>query len=89
MCSSDLSTALDHSYVLNKYATIVTGLQYLPSFNDFADYRFVQDTAVEVPISGAFWKLRLGFANQYNSRPLAGRESLDSLYYTRLILNWK
>lgn len=84
-----LSTGLVHTYVLNDYASIATDLQYLPAFDDFADYRFVHDSALEVPISAGFWKLRIGVNNQYNSRPIKGRENLDTTYYTRLILNWK
>ncbi len=84
-----LSTGLKHSYEFNKYATIVTEVQYLPAFNDFADYRFVHDSALEVPIAANFWKLRVGLSNQYTSRPQIGRESMDTTYYTRLILNWK
>ncbi len=84
-----LSTGLLHSYVLNNYSSILTELQYLPAFNDFSDYRFGHDTAIEMPISAGFWKLRVGLNNQYNSRPLSGRKSMDTMYYTRLLLNWK
>jgi putative salt-induced outer membrane protein YdiY len=84
-----LSTGLSHSYVINSSCSIVTELQYLPSFEDFADYRFLHDSALEIPISSGFWKLRIGVSNQYNSRPLAGRKSMDTMYYTRLLLNWK
>jgi hypothetical protein len=84
-----LSTGLNHSYILNQYASIVTELQYLPAFDEFADYRFVHDTALEVPITSGFWKLRIGVNNQYTSRPTPGRKDLDTTYYTRLLLNWK
>jgi hypothetical protein len=84
-----LSTGLAHNITLSKFATIATELQYLPSLNDFADFRFVHDTGMEVPISAGFWKLRVGLSNQYNSRPLGGRENMDTTYYTRLLLNWK
>lgn len=84
-----LSSGLNHTYVLSKMASFVTDLQYLPAFEDFSDYRFVHDTAVEVPITPRFWKLRLGVNNSYNSRPVPGHEALDTMYYTRLLLNWK
>jgi hypothetical protein len=61
----------------------------LPSVNDFADYRFVHDSALEFPINAGFWKLRVGLNNQYNSRPQPGREEMDTTYYTRLVLSWK
>jgi hypothetical protein len=83
------STGLRYSYTLNKYASLVTDLQYLPAFKDFADYRFIHDSAIEVPLAVDFWKLRLGVVNDYNSRPPGGRENLDTTYYTRMLLEWK
>jgi len=84
-----LSTGLLHTYAFGKMSMLITEIQYLPAFKDFADYRFVHDSSLELPISAGFWKLRIGVNNQYNSRPLAGRESMDTMYYTRLLLNWK
>ncbi|OHE82193.1 MAG: hypothetical protein A3G75_04105 [Verrucomicrobia bacterium RIFCSPLOWO2_12_FULL_64_8] len=84
-----LSTGLNYALNLGGRAGLVTDLQYLPSLDDFADYRFVHDSAFEIPVAADFWKLRLGLNHQYNSRPLSGRESLDTTYYTRLLLNWK
>ena len=83
------SSGLRYSYTLNKYASLVTDLQYLPAFKDFADYRFIHDSAIEVPLAADFWKLRLGVSNEYTSRPPDSRENLDTTYYTRLLLNWK
>jgi hypothetical protein len=80
---------LSYSYTLNKYASLVTDLRYLPAFKDFADYRFIHESAIEVPLAADFWKLRIGVANDYNSRPPGGREKLDTTYYTRLLLKWK
>jgi len=84
-----LTTGLTNKLVFSQYASLVTDLSWIPSINDFADYRFVHDSALEVPISAGFWKLRIGVNNQFNSTPLAGREELDTTYYTRLILNWR
>lgn len=84
-----LSAGLTNKFTFNKYTSLVTDLGYVPSVNDMADYRFTHDSALEIPISAGFWKLRIGVANQFNSRPLAGRKDLDTTYYTRLILNWK
>ena len=83
------STGLHYSYTLNKYASLVTDLQYLPALKDVADYRFIHDSAIELPLAADFWKLRLGVVNDYNSRPPGGRENLDTTYYTRLLLRWK
>jgi hypothetical protein len=83
------ASGLSYSYTLNKYASLVTDLRYLPALKDFADYRFIHESAIEVPLAADFWKLRLGIANDYNSRPPGGRENLDTTYYTRLLLKWK
>ncbi len=84
-----LSTGLTHKYSFSKFAALVTDLQFIPAMDDFADYRFVHDSALELPIASGFWKLRLGLNNQYNSRVIGTRENMDTTYYTRLILNWK
>ncbi|MBI5382080.1 MAG: DUF481 domain-containing protein [Opitutae bacterium] len=84
-----LSTGLSHSYAFSNYTSIVTDLQYLPAFKNFADYRFLHDSALELPLGPDFWKLRLGVNNQYTSKPVLLREKLDTTYYTRLLLNWK
>jgi hypothetical protein len=83
------AAGLSYSYTLNKYASLVTDLRYLPAFKDFADYRFLHESAIEVPLAADFWKLRIGVANDYNSRPPGGRDNLDTTYYTRMLLKWK
>ena len=84
-----LSTGLNYKHDISSFLRLVMDLQYLPSFNDFADYRITHDSALEMPFAAGFWKLRMGVSNQYNSRPLAGHKDLDTLYYTRLILSWE
>jgi len=84
-----LSTGLNNAIKFGDKVSLVTELQFLPSVNDFADYRFVHDSALELPITAVFWKLRLGLNNQFNSRPQPGREEMDTTYYTRLVLSWK
>ena len=84
-----LSTGLNNAIKFGEKLSLVTELQLLPSVDDFADYRFVHDSAFELPITADFWKLRVGLNNQYNSRPQPGREEMDTTYYTRLVLSWK
>jgi putative salt-induced outer membrane protein YdiY len=84
-----ISTGLNNAIKFGEKVSLVTELQFLPSVNDFADYRFVHDSALEFPINAGFWKLRVGLNNQYNSRPQPGREEMDTTYYTRLVLSWK
>jgi putative salt-induced outer membrane protein YdiY len=84
-----LSFGLFHSYQFGKSALLTTDLQYLPAASDFADYRFVHDSGLELPLAASLWKIRFGVNNQYNSRPQSGRENLDTTWYTRLLLIWK
>ncbi len=84
-----LSTGLNNTVKFGDRLSLVTDLQFLPSISDFSDYRVVHDSALEIPLIGDFWKLRMGVNNQYNSVPQPGREELDTTYYTRLQLNWK
>jgi putative salt-induced outer membrane protein YdiY len=83
------SLGLNNVFKVGTLTTLVTDLQYLPSINDFADYRFIHDSGFEIPLAAKFWKLRVGVNNQFNSRPQPGRKDMDTNYYTRLILNWK
>ncbi len=83
------SLGLNNVFKVGSFTNLVTDLQYLPSIDDFADYRFVHDSAFEIPLSAGFWKLRVGLNNQFNSRPQPGRKDMDTTYYTRLILNWR
>ncbi|HOF10264.1 MAG TPA: DUF481 domain-containing protein [Opitutaceae bacterium] len=84
-----LSTGLNHKLDINSYLKLINDVQFIPSFEDFADYRLTHDSALELPIASGFWKLRMGVSNQYNSRPIDDRKKLDTLYYTRLVLDWQ
>lgn len=68
---------------------MVNTLSYVPSFNDFGNYRAVHDSYYELPITASLWKLRIGINNDYTSQPSPGTERLDTTYYTRLVLNWQ
>ncbi len=84
-----LDIGVDHNYQFSKWGRVKTNIQFTPSIEDTADYRFVQDTGVEIPLGlSKFWKLRIGLANDYNSKPAAGVKKLDTSYYTRMILSW-
>ncbi len=68
---------------------LVNRLSYVPSFDDFGNYRFIHESYYELPLANPAWKLRLGILNDYTSMPPRGLEKLDTTYYTRLVLNWK
>jgi hypothetical protein len=67
---------------------LVTRLTYVPAFEDFGTYRITHESFFQIPLTSPAWKLRLGVSNDYNSRPPAGVERLDTAYFTRLVLNW-
>ena len=84
-----LAFGLFHTFKFSRTALLSTDLKYLPNATDFADFRFVHDSSLEVPLTASLWKMRMGVTNQYDGRPQPGREHLDTTYYTRLLLNWK
>ena len=84
-----LAFGVFHSYKFSRTAVLTTDLKYLPNAANFADFRFVHDSGLEVPLAASLWKMRMGVTNQYDGRPQPGREHLDTTYYTRLLLNWK
>ena len=68
---------------------LVTRISYVPTFEDFANYRFTHESYFQIPLAHPNWKLRLGVSNDYNSAPPRGFEKLDTAYFTRLVLNWQ
>ena len=69
---------------------LVTRLAYVPAFEDLLGiYRVTHETYYQIPLTSPAWKLRLGVSHDYNSRPPAGVEKLDTSYFTRLVLNWQ
>ncbi len=86
--SLGLDFALLHTYTFTN-AKMNNSLTYVPSFDDFGNYKAVHDSSFEMPLGAGFWKLRIGINNDYTSQPGAGLEHLDTTYYTRLILSWQ
>ena len=68
---------------------LVTRISYVPSFEDFANYRLTHESYYQIPLAHPAWKLRLGVSNDYNSQPPTGFEKLDTSYFTRLVLSWQ
>ncbi len=85
--SLGLDTALLHSYTFGN-SKLTNALTYTAAFKDIGNYRIHHESALELPLTAALWKLKLGFANDYQSIPPAGVERLDTTYFTSLILNW-
>jgi hypothetical protein len=68
---------------------LVTRIAYVPTFEDFANYRLTHESYYQIPLASPAWKLRIGVSNDYNSQPPRGVEKLDTAYFTRLVLNWE
>lgn len=86
--SAGLDFGLAHELTMAN-SKLVNRLSFVPSFEDFANYRFTHESYYEIPLIAPWWKLRLGVSNDYNSQPGVGIERLDTSYFTRLVLNWR
>ena len=86
--SAGLDLGINHEWTF-KNSKIVNRLAFVPSFDDFANYRLTHESFYEIPLSIAHWKLRLGVNNDYNSQPGPGVEKLDTTYFTRLVLTFQ
>lgn len=82
----DLGLNIEWEFTNSK---LVDRMSYVPSFDDFSNYRFTNEFFYEVPLADPAWKLRLGVANDYTSKPSPGLEPMDTSYFTRLVLSWK
>ena len=63
-------------------------ITFVPAFEDLGNYIITHELAYTVPIDKSLWKLSMGVSNNYNSRPVAGVDKLDTLFFTRLVLAW-
>lgn len=86
--SAGLDFGLHHERLFSD-AKLVNDLTYTPAFNDFGNYLIVHESYFEIPLLNPQWKLRLGLSNNYTSQPGAGVEKLDTMYFTRFVLNWQ
>lgn len=86
--SAGLDFGLAHDYTLAN-SKIVNRLSFVPTFEDFANYRLTHESFYELPLANPSWKLRIGLSNDYNSVPAPGVQELDTSYFARLVLNWR
>lgn len=85
--SAGLDLGISHAYHF-KNAVLQNDVTYVPSFEDFTNYRAIHDSSLEFPLSGP-WKFRVGVNNDYTSNPSPGVSKLDTTYYGRFVLNWE
>jgi len=86
--SAGLDLAFLHTYNFPN-SKLTNMIAFTPAFKAFSNYRLHHESAWELPIGSSMWKLKLGVANDYNSKPPALTDRLDTTYFTNLILNWK
>lgn len=86
--SAGLDFGLAHEWTFSN-SKIVNRLSFVPTFEDFNNYRANHESFYEIPLAAPSWKLRLGVSNDYNSQPGVGIEKMDTSYFTRLVLSWK
>ena len=68
LSTAALDLGIVHSYT-SKFWRIGNKLTFMPSLEDFANYRLHHDSFLELPLTSTQWKIRLGVANDYNSEP--------------------
>ncbi len=86
--SAGLDFGLAHRLQMDN-AVLVNRISYVPTFDDFSTFVLTHESFLELPLLSSQWKLRMGVANDYNSKPGRGVERLDTTYFTRLVLSWK
>jgi hypothetical protein len=86
--SPGLDLALLHSKTF-KFSKLVNALSYTPAFKNFSNYHAHHESSIELPLAASMWKIKIGIANDYVSKPPAGTTRLDTTYFTSLLLNWK
>ncbi|MEO5958772.1 MAG: DUF481 domain-containing protein, partial [Opitutaceae bacterium] len=83
-----LDFGLAHELTLDN-AKLVNRLSYVPTFEDFGNFRATHESFFEIPLTDPSWKMRFGVANDFNSEPGVGVKKMDTSYFARLVLNWK
>jgi hypothetical protein len=86
--AAGLDVGFSHSLQLAD-SSIINRVTFVPSFNDFSNYRATHESFYEMPFLSPAWKLRVGVSNDFNSKPGRGVEKMDTAYFTRLVLNWR
>ncbi|MEX0326346.1 MAG: YdiY family protein [Puniceicoccaceae bacterium] len=86
-----LDFGLDFGWQFADWGKLVSNFTYVPSIDDFGDFLFTHESGVDIPLgTSEGWVLKIGLSHKYNSEPAdASLESLDTTYFTRLILNWE
>ena len=86
--ATGLDFGLSHALELYNFS-VVTRISFIPSVTDFTDYHLTHESFLEVPLRNLSWKLRMGIASDYTSRPTSETKRLDTTYFTHFVLSFK
>lgn len=86
--SAGLDLGLNHEWTLEN-SKLVNRISFIPTFEDFSNYKLTHESFYEMPLVAPNWKLRLGVSNDYTSKVGPGIERLDTMYFTRFVLTWE
>jgi hypothetical protein len=71
-----------------KTSSLTDRISFDPAFQNLGNFIITHEIKYDIPLVSPYWKLSLGMANDYNSKPVGGVDKLDTIYFTRLVLNW-
>ncbi len=78
--------ALDYRRDFNDWLSFEHNTTYYPTFEELSDYRLVMRNSVEVPLTDEKdWKVQAGVRNEFDDRPAAGVDRLDTYYFLNLV----
>jgi hypothetical protein len=86
--SAGLDLGLNHEWTFAN-SKLVNRVSFVPTFEDFSNYKLTHESFYEIPLIAPNWKLRLGISNDYTSKVGPGIERLDTSYFTRFVLTWE
>lgn len=84
-----LDSGVAHHWQMKPWLTLDNSLAYAPQIDDFDNSLITHDSSFTMPVGASRWLLRMGVHNDYNNRPVPGRDHLDTTYYTRLSLKFE
>lgn len=86
--SAGLDLGLNHEWTFEN-SKLVNRISFVPTFEDFSNFKLTHESFYEVPLVAPHWKLRMGISNDYTSKVGPGIERLDTTYFTRFVLTWE
>lgn len=84
--STGADIEVDHSFQMAIWK-LTNHIAFDPTFADFHKFGIEHESGFEIPLAAPGWRLKLGVANDYNSKPGEGIQRLDTTYFTRLMLD--